>query len=105
MIRGSGKRIAWGIAVLLCASPLAPAAQAEDFLSGLFGACGGGRSHAPSDPLPFASEGNPFAPQGDALTTQKAVVRITAFSSADTVKRFSIMAPQFRPFGTKRVNV
>jgi hypothetical protein len=66
MIRGSGKRIALGIAVLLCASALAPAAQAEDFLSALFGAFGGGRSHAPSIPLPFASEGNPFAPQGDA---------------------------------------
>jgi Protein of unknown function (DUF2865) len=66
MIRGSGKQIAWGIAVLLCASALAPAAQAEDFLSALFGAFGGGRSHAPSIPLPFTSEGNPFAPQGDA---------------------------------------
>src|SRR6202011_2200547 len=44
----------------------APAAHAEDFLSALFGAFGGGRSHAPSIPLPFASEGNPFAPQNNA---------------------------------------
>ena len=66
MIRGSGKQIACGIAVLLCASALGPAAQAQDFLSALFGAFGGGRSHVPSIPLPFASEGNPFAPHGDA---------------------------------------
>src|SRR5258708_34104287 len=39
-------------------------------------------------------------------TTQKAVVRITALSSADTVKRFSIIGPpKFRPFGQKRVNI
>jgi Protein of unknown function (DUF2865) len=66
MTKGSGSRITLGVAVLLCASALAPAAQANDFLSALFGAFGGGRSNAPSIPLPFASEGNPFAPQGDA---------------------------------------
>jgi hypothetical protein len=59
----SGKRWAFGAAVALCASTLAPVAQAEDFLSALFGAFGGGRSHAPAIPVPFASEGNPFAPQ------------------------------------------
>jgi hypothetical protein len=53
-------------AAALCAPALAPAAQAEDFLSALFGAFGGGRPHAPSIPLPFANEGNPFAPQNDA---------------------------------------
>jgi hypothetical protein len=46
----------------------APSAQAEDFLSALFGAFGVRQSHAPSmpvpsTPLPFASEG---APQTDA---------------------------------------
>jgi Protein of unknown function (DUF2865) len=66
MTKGSGRRITLGVAVLLCASALAPVAQANDFLSALFGAFAGGRSHAPSIPLPFASEGNPFAPQGDA---------------------------------------
>jgi hypothetical protein len=66
MTKGSGSRITLGVAFLLCASALAPAAQANDFLSALFGAFGGGRSNAPSIPLPFASEGNPFAPQGDA---------------------------------------
>ena len=43
----------------------APAAQAEDFFSALFGVFGGGRSHAPSIVMPFANEGNP-APQTDA---------------------------------------
>jgi Protein of unknown function (DUF2865) len=66
MIAGSGRQIALGATVLLCVSALAPAAQANDFLSALFGAFGGGRSHAPAIPLPFASEGNSFAPPGDA---------------------------------------
>ena len=59
-----GKRLALGAAVLLCASALAPAAQAQDFFSALFG--GFGRSRGPSIPLPFAGEGGLFAPQGDA---------------------------------------
>jgi uncharacterized protein DUF2865 len=66
MIGRSGREIALGAAVLLCAAALAPVAQAEDFLSALFGAFGGGRLHAPAVPLPFASGNNPFAPQGDA---------------------------------------
>jgi hypothetical protein len=60
-----GRRLVLGGAVALCALTLAPAAQAEDFLSALFGAFGGGRAHAPSIPLPFASETNPLAPQSD----------------------------------------
>jgi len=48
-----------GAAVALCASPFAAAAQAEDFLSALFGAFGGGRSHAPSIPLSFAARAIP----------------------------------------------
>ena len=66
MFRRSGRRVALSAAAALCALALAPAAQAEDFLSALFGAFGGGRSHAPSIPLPFVGEGNPFAPQNDA---------------------------------------
>jgi Protein of unknown function (DUF2865) len=68
MLRRSARRAALGAAVALCASSVSPAAQAEDFLSALFGAFGGGRSHAPSLPLPlpFAGEGNPFAPQNEA---------------------------------------
>ena len=55
-----------GAAAALVALALAPAAQAEDFLSALFGAFGGGRSQAPAMPLPFASEGNSaLTPEGD----------------------------------------
>jgi len=66
MFRRSGRQAALGGAVALCALALAPTAQAEDFLSALFGAFGGGRSHAPSIRLPFAGEGSPFAPQNEA---------------------------------------
>ncbi len=70
MSKKSGKGLALGAAALFALlSP--PAAQAEDFFSALFGAFGGGRSHAPavpvpSAPLPFASEGDPVAPQNEA---------------------------------------
>lgn len=60
----SGKRLAWVAAALLGASALAPAAQAEDFFSALFG--GISRSRAPQMHLPFAGEGGPFAPQPEA---------------------------------------
>jgi hypothetical protein len=63
MNRTSGTGLAVG-AVTLCALAFVPAAaQAEDFLSALFGAFGGGRQHAPlpSMPLPFANEGDPSA--------------------------------------------
>ncbi len=61
-----GRNVVLAAAALLCASAFAPAAQAEDFLSALFGAFGGGRPHAPAMPLPFASEGNQFGQQSDA---------------------------------------
>lgn len=61
----SGKRLTLGAAALLCASAIAPAAQAQDFFSALFGALGG-RSRAPTISLPFANDGGAFAPQGDA---------------------------------------
>jgi hypothetical protein len=57
----SGRVWAFGALTVLCASTLAPSAQAEDFLSALFGAFGGHRSQGPSIPLPFASETNPNA--------------------------------------------
>jgi hypothetical protein len=62
----SGKRLALGAVTLLCVSTLAPSAHAEDFLSALFGAFGGGRPQVPSGPLPFASEGNALAPSAEA---------------------------------------
>ena len=43
-----------GAAALLCASALAPAAQAQDFFSALFGGMGRARGHYV--PLPFASD-------------------------------------------------
>jgi uncharacterized protein DUF2865 len=58
----SNRPMALAVVAALCAP--APAAQAEDFLSALFGAFGG-RSHRPSIRLPFAGEGGPFAPQGE----------------------------------------
>jgi Protein of unknown function (DUF2865) len=67
MLRRSIRQAALGGAVALCALSLAPAAHAEDFLSALFGAFGGGRPHAPEIiRMPFASEGGPAAPQTDA---------------------------------------
>ena len=66
MARKSGTRVMWGVTAALCASALAPAAQAEDFFSALFGAFGGGRPHAPSVQLPFAGEDNPFGPRNEA---------------------------------------
>jgi len=63
MIGGSVRRLVWGVAALTMVAALAPAAQAEDFLSALFGAFGG-RRHAPSPyiSLPFSDGGSAFAP-------------------------------------------
>jgi Protein of unknown function (DUF2865) len=62
MNRTSGKRLAFGAAAL-CALAFAPAAQAEDFLSALFGAFGGSQTHGPASiPLPFANEGDSSNP-------------------------------------------
>ena len=60
---GRSGRLALGAVALVCASALAPVAHAEDFLSALFGAFTGGRSHAPLIPLPF---GNPAGPPDEA---------------------------------------
>jgi Protein of unknown function (DUF2865) len=59
LIRRSVRLLTLGAVTLLGASAMAPCAQAEDFLSALFGAFGG-RPHAPapSIPLPFANEGD-----------------------------------------------
>ena len=43
MIRRSVRLLTLGVVTMACASVLAPPAQAEDFLSALFGAFGGGR--------------------------------------------------------------
>jgi hypothetical protein len=65
MIGRSGRLLALGAAVALCASAVAPAAQAGDFFSALFGAFGARRPEAPSTPLPFASETSPLSLQND----------------------------------------
>ena len=66
MFGRSVRRAALGVAMAACALTIAPAAQAEDFLSALFGAFGG-RPQASSAPLPYANEGNPMlVPQQDA---------------------------------------
>jgi len=59
---GRANRAALGAAALLCVCSLAPAAQAQDFFSTLFGGFGGGRPAAPYIPLPFADEGVRHAP-------------------------------------------
>ena len=51
-----GKLAAWGAAALVCASALAPAAQAQDFFSQLFGGFGGGRARQPYISMPFAND-------------------------------------------------
>jgi hypothetical protein len=61
MKRRSGTWVALGVAASLGAVTFP--AHAEDFLSALFGAFGGGRPHAPF--MPFGSEGGPIGPQGD----------------------------------------
>src|ERR1700733_8238512 len=58
----SVRLIMGGAAALVCASTLAPAAHAEDFLSALFGAFGA-RSQAPAVRLSFANEGDARASQ------------------------------------------
>ena len=65
MARKSVKRWVSGIAAVLGVAALAPAAQAEDFFSALFGGFGGGRPRASSIPLPFANEGRPVVSRAE----------------------------------------
>jgi Protein of unknown function (DUF2865) len=60
-------RMALSAAATLVVVALAPAAQAQDFFSALFGGFGVQRQQAPMTPLPYASEGNnPAALESDA---------------------------------------
>jgi Protein of unknown function (DUF2865) len=65
MFGRSVRRAALGGAAAFCVLSFVPAAQAEDFLSALFGAFGGGRPHALPIPMPFAGEGGPVFPQSE----------------------------------------
>jgi len=61
----SGKPAAWAIAALICACVLAPAAQAQDFFSQLFGGFGRQR-HQPYIQMPFGNDdGSIPAPRGE----------------------------------------
>ena len=53
----SARRAALGAAMAACVLAPGPAAQAQDFLSTLFGGFGGHRPQAPAMPLPFANDG------------------------------------------------
>jgi hypothetical protein len=66
MTRRSARRLAFCAAVAMSAVTLAPLAHAQDFFSALFGGLGANRSQAPAVPLPFANEGNPGGPAGEA---------------------------------------
>jgi hypothetical protein len=65
MFGKSIRQAALGAAIAAGALALAPAAHAEnDFISALFGAFGGGRSHSPElIRVPFANEGEAAGPQ------------------------------------------
>jgi hypothetical protein len=61
MVGTSLKRIAWGAAMLSCVAALAPAAQAGDFFSALFGGLVGRRQAQPFISLPFSDGGGQVA--------------------------------------------
>jgi Protein of unknown function (DUF2865) len=88
----SGRFVNWlafGAIGVCFAVALAPAAQAEDFLSALFGAFG---ARPPAAiPLPFASEGNPLA-SGDTQRPRYAGGQAYCVRSCDG-RYFPISAP------------
>lgn len=60
-----GRPAAWGTAALMCASVLAPAAQAQDFFSQLFGGFNRPR-HQPYIQMPFAGDDDRvYTPRGE----------------------------------------
>jgi hypothetical protein len=67
MVMRSGRMVLRATATLVVVA-LAPAVQAEDFFSKLFGGFGAHRQQAPMTVLPFANDGNsPIAPDFNAL--------------------------------------
>src|SRR5260370_1261086 len=70
----SGRWLAFAAVTALCALALAPTAQAEDFLSALFGAFGGGRPQAPAVRLPFGNENDPTLRKGDIVAGSDGLV-------------------------------
>ena len=62
----SGKLALWGATALMCASALAPAAQAQDFFSQLFGGISRPRPQQPYIQMPFSDDdGQVRAPRGE----------------------------------------
>jgi hypothetical protein len=59
-----GKLAAWGAGALVCASALAPAAQAQDFFSQLFGGFGG-RARQPYISMPFPNDDGSVVQRGE----------------------------------------
>lgn len=93
---GRSTRLALGAAAAWIALTVPPAAQAEDFLSALFGAFGGARPQAPMIPLPFANESND--PGGPETLPQRPRVGYSGGSQAYCVRScdgryFPISAP------------
>lgn len=82
MVMRSG-RLALGAVAVLVGVAIAPAAQAEDFLSALFG--GFGRLQ-PMTPLPYASEGNTAVPEGDVLQRPRPLYSYSGGSQAYCVR-------------------
>jgi hypothetical protein len=56
------RRLALGLMAVLSAVGTSGVAQAQDFLSALFGGFSGGRSPAPSIQMPFSGDGGPVQP-------------------------------------------
>src|ERR1700737_2349190 len=63
MFGRSVRQVASASAAALCALAFASSAQSEDFFPALFGGFNPIQPHMASGRMPFATEGNPFAPQ------------------------------------------
>jgi hypothetical protein len=61
----SVRQAALGVAAASCLLASVPVAHAEDFLSALFGAFGGGRPQARAETPPFTGEGSALAPRNE----------------------------------------
>ena len=82
----SGKLAAWGAAALMCASVLAPAAQAQDFFSQLFGGFGRQR-HQPYISMPFSSRSRYSGGGGQAYCVRTCDGRYFPVTASDNASR------------------
>jgi hypothetical protein len=79
-------KLGWRAAAVVIAAALAPAAQAQDFFSALFGGFGVSRPHVPMSPMPYANEGNMSVPEGEVLQRQRPVHSYSGSSQAYCVR-------------------